>query len=56
MKDYSKGKIYTIRNKNDNNLIYVGSTIETLTSRMSKHSIQSLRKCNKAPINAMGIH
>ena len=33
MPDYSKGKIYTIRNKHDENLIYVGSTIEEYLSK-----------------------
>ena len=37
MKDYMKGKIYTIRCRNDNSLIYVGSTIETLCKRFSVH-------------------
>ena len=27
---YQNGKIYTIRNKNDDNLIYVGSTVQPL--------------------------
>lgn len=34
---YSRGKIYTIRNRLDNNKVYVGSTIETLRQRWSKH-------------------
>ena len=34
---YQRGKIYTIRCKNDETKIYVGSTIETLSARMSKH-------------------
>jgi len=34
---YLKGKIYIIKNKNDNSKIYVGSTIETLACRRSKH-------------------
>ena len=34
---YTKGKIYIIKNKIDNSKIYVGSTIETLKSRYSKH-------------------
>ncbi len=35
---YSRGKIYLIRNKNDENLIYVGSTIEYyLSTRFNKH-------------------
>ncbi len=33
MRDYSKGKIYTIRNKYDENLIYVGSSIEEYVSK-----------------------
>ena len=38
MKDYSKGKIYLIRNKSNDNLIYVGSTIEQyLCKRFQKH-------------------
>lgn len=37
MSDYSKGKIYTIRCKTDNNLIYVGSTIQSLAKRWSSH-------------------
>lgn len=36
MKDYSKGKIYAIRNY-INHKAYVGSTIETLERRFSKH-------------------
>ena len=34
---YQRGKIYTIRCYDDDTLIYVGSTIETLSARMSKH-------------------
>ena len=37
MPDYSKGKIYTIRCRTDDTLIYVGSTIETLAQRLTKH-------------------
>ena len=38
MRDYSKGKIYTIKNKHDENLIYVGSSIqEYLSKRFQKH-------------------
>jgi len=38
MSDYSKGKIYTIRNKNNDNLIYVGSTCKHyLSDRMGNH-------------------
>jgi len=41
MPDYKKGKIYTIRCKNDDSLIYVGSTVESLCSRLSKHKFAS---------------
>ena len=34
---YKRGQIYTIRNFNDNALIYVGSTIEPLPNRFYKH-------------------
>jgi hypothetical protein len=34
---YKTGKIYTIRNKNDDTQVYVGSTIQSLGCRMSKH-------------------
>jgi len=36
MPDYSKGKVYAIRSHSTDK-IYIGSTIETLSSRMSKH-------------------
>jgi hypothetical protein len=35
--NYANGKIYTIKNKNDTSLIYVGSTIQTLSTRFTKH-------------------
>jgi len=34
---YTKGKIYVIKNRSDSSKVYVGSTIETLASRKSKH-------------------
>ena len=46
---YLKGKIYIIKNKIDNSKIYVGSTIETLKSRYSKHKHDSKNyssRCN----------
>lgn len=47
MPDYQKGKIYTIRNKNDTNLIYVGSTCDVyLSNRMGKHRADSRRNPN----------
>ena len=41
MTDYKNGKIYTIRCKTDASLIYVGSTTEKLSIRMSKHRYDS---------------
>ncbi len=41
MPDYSKGKIYTIRCRNDPSLIYVGSTIQSLAKRFSHHKKDS---------------
>jgi hypothetical protein len=37
MPDYQNGKIYTIRCKNNNNLIYVGSTTQSLAKRWGEH-------------------
>ncbi|MFN9909734.1 MAG: GIY-YIG nuclease family protein [bacterium] len=37
MPDYLQGKIYTIRCKTDNTLIYVGSTTQSLSMRMAGH-------------------
>ncbi len=37
MPDYSKGKIYTIRKRNDPSLVYVGSTINPLYKRFGQH-------------------
>ena len=36
MPDYSKGKIYKITNKDDNR-VYIGSTVQTLSFRKSQH-------------------
>ena len=36
MKDYSKGKIYIIRNLIDDR-IYIGSTCQSLSQRMAQH-------------------
>lgn len=48
MDKYSKGKIYFIRNKIDDNLIYVGSTIEEyLSKRFCKHKTQYSCSLNK---------
>ncbi len=37
MPDYSKGKIYTIRFYDNDKLIYIGSTIQLLSSRFGGH-------------------
>ena len=44
MIDYSKSKIYTIRNQNDTSLIYVGSTTQPLSKRWGEHKKKS-REC-----------
>ena len=41
MPDYQNGKIYTIRCRSDNTLIYVGSTTMTLSRRIAEHRIRS---------------
>jgi hypothetical protein len=41
MPDYSKGKIYTIRNRDDDTKIYVGSTIQSLAVRFGGHKRDS---------------
>ena len=41
MIDYSKSKIYTIRNKLDTSLIYVGSTVQSLCKRWGEHKQRS---------------
>ena len=40
--DYKNGKIYTIRCRTDNNLIYVGSTIQPLHKRFHGHKMKLL--------------
>ena len=41
MPNYQEGKIYKIRCKTHNNLIYVGSTVESLSQRLAKHRATS---------------
>ncbi len=48
MPDYSKGKIYTIRCRNDPSLFYVGSTIQSLAKRLGQHKKDS-RNTEKYP-------
>ena len=38
---YKNGKIYTIRNRNDDSLVYVGSTVVPLYKRFSQHKSES---------------
>ena len=47
MPDYSKGKIYTIRCKTDDSLIYVGSTINPLSKRWGQHKSDCNSKRDK---------
>ena len=48
MSDYSNGKIYTIRNRDDNTKIYVGSTTQPLYKRFYKHKENSkMERCMK---------
>jgi len=41
---YKRGKVYTIRCRYDDSLIYVGSTIDKLAKRMAKH--RTSEKCS----------
>jgi hypothetical protein len=52
MPDYSKGKIYTIRCRNDDSLIYVGSTIQPLAVRWGGHK----KNCNTEKCKNMSIY
>ncbi len=44
MPDYSKGVIYTIRNRNDDTKIYVGSTSQPLYKRFHQHKKDSKKE------------
>jgi group I intron endonuclease len=43
MPDYTNGKIYVIRN-HKNDMVYIGSTTQTLAQRMGKHRIDYKKK------------
>ena len=46
LKDYTKGKIYCVRNKiNDD--IFIGSTCQTLSQRMTQHRTECKNKQNQ---------
>jgi hypothetical protein len=47
MPDYNKGKIYTLRCRTDDNLIYVGSTIQALCERLAQHKCRGNDNKNK---------
>jgi Zn-finger nucleic acid-binding protein len=47
MPDYKAGKIYTIRYRNDDSLIYVGSTIQPLYKRWYEHKKSCLNPSGK---------
>jgi hypothetical protein len=48
---YKNGKIYTIRYRNDDSLIYVGSTTQPLYKRFHGHKIscfnEKSKECNQ---------
>ena len=43
MPDYKQGKIYTVRCKTDDTLIYVGCTPQSLCERMAKYKYDSMK-------------
>lgn len=43
MPNFAQGKIYTLRCKTDDTLIYVGSTTQSLAVRMSGHRRSSMK-------------
>ena len=45
---YNNGKIYTIRCKEDNNLIYIGSTVQPLYKRWHQHKLKYNNENDKA--------
>ena len=47
MPDYASGKIYTIRCRTDDTMIYVGSTIQPLAKRWGGHKVRSKEERGK---------
>lgn len=47
MPDYSNGKIYIIKYKLDDSLLYVGSTIQTLNNRWYSHKCHCFKENSK---------
>ena len=52
MTDYSKGKIYKIKNKFKPELFYIGSTAQTLNERLKAHKFKS-KICNSILYNVV---
>lgn len=50
MPHYQNAKIYTIRHKEDNSLIYVGSTTTSLCSRWAKHRYEAINGRMELPV------
>ena len=46
MPDYKQGKIYSVRCKTDDTLIYIGCTTQSLCERMGKHKYDSTKRPN----------
>ena len=44
MPDYKQGKIYAVRCKTNDTLIYVACTTQSLCERMAKHKYGSIKK------------
>jgi len=56
MPNYANGKIYCIRNRADNDkIVYVGSTTQTLANRMSEHRIDAKRHNDRKLYNLMDV-
>ncbi len=51
MPDYKQGKIYSIRSRSRPELIYIGSTVATLSKRMGQHRAPSSSCSSKEIIN-----
>lgn len=51
MPNYQDGKVYTIRCRTDNSLIYVGSTTMTLSRRLSYHRLRGKNSTTKFYLN-----
>jgi len=50
-KRYENGKIYLIKCKTDENMIYIGSTINTLSKRLTNHKSDLRKNKNKTKLS-----